>query len=90
METKVKWSGHIDYIFPDGRAVIVYTINGLDYEIDIDLRDIPEDCRNLGQYCRIVGDTIEWCREVWTQEEIEEARKRGKEMFEHWKEKNDE
>lgn len=83
METKVKWPGHIiDIDFEFDEATIAYLINDCVYELTLDLEDIPKDLHHLGQMCRIIGDTIEWCRDVWTQEELDAAREKGKELDE--------
>lgn len=88
----MKWPGYIASIDPKrNKATIVYELfgDGYLYEIFVDLDKVPEDVRHLGQYCRISGDKMEWCRDVWTQEDIDRAREKGRELDELFEEKKD-
>ena len=66
-----EWTGWIEEIDDD-----VVTVRFGDNHMCIDKELVPKDLLVLGQYCR-----IEWCREVWTKEDIERAREEGKKLY---------
>ena len=77
--SEYKWPGFISELTED-EAVIRYDFNGHEYLVFLPLEKVPEDCRQLGQYCRIEDDTFVWCDEVWTQEDIDAAKAETKRL----------
>jgi hypothetical protein len=72
-----KWNAWVEEITDDGAWFSGITEDGQQWHGLWPIADVPEDCRVPGTYCKMEGALIvEWCRETWTKEEIEEA-KRG-------------
>lgn len=76
-----KWRGHIEEI--DGDTVIArYEPDAAPAEIwELDLDKVPEDMRFVGALFDVENaPNLRWCRERWTQEDIDRAREAAKEL----------
>jgi hypothetical protein len=79
--TESKYPGWIEWIEGQEVGLCYEDVCGRRHCWGTRLDTVPFDLREVGAMFRLLDGRRDWCRERWTQEEIDRAQEAGAEMF---------